>query len=93
MKKTLVILLSVVMVLLMGVNGLAEDVELDDTMTVAVGHDPDTLNPGIAASNERFERLVYNGLVCQQGTDIVPDLAESWESSEDGLVWDVPPAR
>lgn len=87
MKKTLVILLSVVMVLLMGVNGLAEDVELDDTMTVAVGHDPDTLNPGIAASNERFERLVYNGLVCQQGTDIVPDLAESWESSEDGLVW------
>ena len=31
--------------------------------------------------------MVYNGLVCLEGSEIVGDLAESWEVSDDGLVW------
>ena len=87
MKKTLVFLLAAMMVLSMAFSAVAETVELGDTLTVAVGHDPDTLNPGIAANNERYERLLFSGLVWQEGTEIVPDLAESWEMSEDGLTW------
>lgn len=87
MKRAIAFLLAAVMVLCLGVAAFAQDVELGDTLTVAVGHDPDTLNPGIAAQNARFERLVYNGLVCYEGTNIVGDLAESWEVSDDGLVW------
>ena len=87
MKKILAFLLTLTLILCLGMPAFAEEVELDDTLTVAVSHDPDTLNPGIAASNERFERLVFSGLVHQKGTEIVPDAAESWEVSEDGLVW------
>lgn len=89
MKRALATLLVLMMVLCTTFScAFAEqDVELGDTLTVAVGSDPSTLNPGIAASNARFERLVYNGLVCLEGQEIVGDLAESWSVSDDGLVW------
>ena len=87
MKRMLSVLVAVAMLLCAAVSATAFAATPEETLTIAVGSDPSTLNPGIAASNERFERLVYNGLVCQEGTEIVPDLAESWECSEDGLVW------
>lgn len=87
MKKAIALFLAIVMICCTAVVAVAENEELGDTMTVAVGSDPETLNPGIAASNARYERLVYSGLVCLEGKDIVGDLAESWEVSEDGLVW------
>ena len=87
MKKALALLLCAAIAFGVCLTAVAETPELGDTLTVAVANDPDTLNPGIAASNARFERLVYNGLVCLEGSEIVGDLAESWEVSDDGLVW------
>lgn len=87
MKRVLSLILALALVCGLASFALAEEVEYGDTLTVAVGQDPETLNPGIAAQNARYERLVYSGLVCLEGDQIVPDLAESWEVSDDGLVW------
>ena len=86
MKRVLSLILALALVCGLASFALAEEVEYGDTLTVAVGQDPETLNPGIAAQNARYERLVYSGLVCLEGDQIVPDLAESWEVSDDGLV-------
>ncbi len=52
--------------------------------------DVDSLNPFIAVNSESYEAffLMYS-LLTTWGQDLesVPDLAESWESSADGLTW------
>lgn len=51
---------------------------------------PDTLNPGTAVLSEAYTlfELVYDSMVQLQldGT-YTPELAESWTTSDDGLVW------
>ena len=47
----------------------------------------DGLNP-IVADSALLHRLMFNGLVrVNDQLEIVPDLAESWEVSGDGLIW------
>ena len=58
-------------------------------MKIATWEDVNTFDPGWMTSGEReltIMSCLYNGLVkYKEGTwDIVPDLAESWEMSEDG---------
>ena len=86
MKRTFILLVVAILTLCMLTPAIAEATP-EQTLTIAVASEPNTLNPGIAANNERFERLLFNGLLCQEGTEIVGDLAESWEVSDDGLVW------
>ncbi len=53
--------------------------------------DPKTFNPLLAqdTGSSRIVTFVFDSLVELDGvtTEIIPSLAESWESSEDGLVW------
>ena len=62
MKRVLSLILALVMVCGLASVALADEVEYGDTLTVAVDQDPETLNPGIAASNERYERLLKAGI-------------------------------
>ena len=49
MKRVLSLILALALVCGLASVALAEEVEYGDTLTVAVGQDPETLNPGIAA--------------------------------------------
>jgi peptide/nickel transport system substrate-binding protein len=60
------------------------------TMRVAITQDIDSLNPFVAVflSSTQVMRLTYENLT-MVGPDnaVTPGLAESWESSPDGLTW------
>lgn len=60
-------------------------------MTVGITQDVDSLNPftGIVAEAYELWSLLYDTLTgySQQDFSPVPSLAESWETSEDGLTW------
>ena len=62
-----------------------------DTLTFVEGVDFDSLDPAIARtrSAEVVTRLICNRLVTwkRDMSEIVPDLAESWTVSDDGLVY------
>ena len=70
-----------------GSNGDAAQV--DGSFIFAASSDPKTLDPAFASDGESFRvsRQIFEGLVgTEPGTaDPAPLLAESWESSEDGL--------
>lgn len=61
------------------------------TMTVGITQDVDSLNPftGIVAEAYEIWGLMYDTLTGYAQKDFapVPSLAESWETSEDGLTW------
>lgn len=61
------------------------------TLVYGRGSDSLTLDPAMATSSEDFKigDWVFDGLVQFDGatTKIAPGLAESWERSEDGLIW------
>lgn len=61
------------------------------TLVFARSGETDTFDPSLATNNETFyaTKQVYDGLVQQKyGTmEIIPALAKSWETSEDGLEW------
>lgn len=64
----------------------------NDTLTFIDGVDFDTLDPGQNRTRtaEVLVELMFNRLVRWKDTELsalVPDLAESWEVSEDGLTW------
>jgi len=62
-----------------------------DTLKIANGVAIDTLDPAENAANESIwlDQNIYARLVQTDptGTKIVPDLASSWETSDDGLTW------
>ncbi|GAQ25141.1 ABC transporter substrate-binding protein [Tepidanaerobacter syntrophicus] len=62
-----------------------------DTMVVAYNDQPTTLDPHIAYDPESLQAIsqVYEGLVTYKGgtNEVVPQLAERWETSSDGKVW------
>ncbi|MHA7154109.1 ABC transporter substrate-binding protein [Arthrobacter sp. TMN-50] len=62
---------------------------VDSTFVFAASTDPKTLDPAFASDGETFRvsRQIFEGLVgTEPGTaDPAPLLAESWETSEDGL--------
>lgn len=62
-----------------------------NSLSVRLTLDMQTLDPAHIgqASDHAIGHLIYNGLVKYRsgGLDIVPDLAESWDISEDGLTY------
>ena len=61
------------------------------TFTVAFGNEVDSFNPflGIEAESYEMWALTYDYLISYSMEDMSPEpgLAESWETSEDGLTW------
>ena len=87
MKRIMMLLIVVMFVAFAGFNSFA-DVPKDE-LKIAQWEDINTLDPGWMTSTEReltIMNCIYNGLVkYKEGTwEVVPDLAESWDISEDG---------
>jgi peptide/nickel transport system substrate-binding protein len=58
------------------------------TLRVGITYIWDTANPAIGWYNYTLRYLLYDTLVEEAGiSNFVPGLAESWEVSDDGLVW------
>ena len=58
------------------------------TLRVGTTYIWDTANPAIGWYNYTLRYLLYDTLVEEAGiSNFVPGLAESWEVSDDGLVW------
>ncbi len=59
--------------------------------TVGLSNEPDSLNPflGIEAESYEMWALTYDYMITYSSEDMSPQpgLAESWETSEDGLTW------
>ena len=75
-----------------GGSGEGAGAEGEETTFVFAGSaDPVILDGSYVSDGEsiRVIRQIFEGLVDTEagGTDIVPRLAESWETSEDGLTW------
>lgn len=70
-------------------DGSSAAASVDGTFIFAASSDPKSLDPAFASDGETFRvsRQIFEGLVgTEPGTaDPAPLLAESWESSEDGL--------
>lgn len=69
-------------------NTPPEDAKLKEVVRVAVTHDPEIVDPQMNTDNERVQRCVYSALLVKNSAnELEPDLATSWEQSEDGTVW------
>lgn len=89
MKKLLAMMLSLLMVI--GIAGAAVAAPNDQTVTVCIGSQPETLDPQMnsASDGSNYIKHLFEGLMkhAWDGSGIVPGAAESYEVSEDGLVW------
>jgi peptide/nickel transport system substrate-binding protein len=67
------------------------EAKVGGTMTFGAAGAPEMYDPFYATDGETFRvtRQIFDGLVTYKpGTaDLAPQLAESWESSDDGLTW------
>lgn len=78
---------------LVGCGGDAGSAESEggykDTVVVAIANDQDTLDPQVNVTNDKVLRLIYSGLLTTNPdtSEVEPCIAESWESSDDGLTW------
>ena len=99
MKKTLIVALAVLLafpaVIFAGgskdastTSETSSEVEYKDTITIATGSDQNYMDGQMNNTNDVYLRSTYSQLV-RRGEDngIEGDLAESWETSEDGCVW------
>ena len=59
----------------------------EDTLVVRVAKDIGDMNPHTMNSQMYAQNWVYESLVSLENGEIVPELAESWEISEDGLTY------
>lgn len=70
---------------------ISEEDKYGGTLRIAIGTDPKRLDPAFSTDTVtgRIVQQIFNGLVqFKPGTtEIIPDLAESWEISEDGKVY------
>ena len=92
MKKQLARLLALCLcaVLTLGCipAALAETVQYKDTVTLATGTDQNYMDGQMNNTNDKVLRTVYSSLVKRNTqNEIVGDLAESWEVSDDNLTW------
>lgn len=85
-----ILALCLTMALILGClpAALAEDVQYKDTVILATATEQNFMDGQMNNTNDKVLRTVYSSLV-KRNTDneIVGDLAESWEVSEDGLTW------
>lgn len=80
--------ISLVFVLLC--TGMSVAMAASGELRVAMGVDASTLDPHFATDipTESINKNIYNNLVrFNANMEIVPDLAEEWNVSEDGLTW------
>lgn len=69
-------------------SGEADGAGYRDTIRVALNGDQDNLDPQNNRSNNIVLSQIYSRLVRRDmNNELVPDLAESWEVSEDELTW------
>lgn len=96
MKTKLTILLLIVLALILAACKPAEAPAAPEeaasaepvTMTVGTTYIWDTANPTFGWYNYTLRYMIYDTLVEEMGiSDFQPGLAESWEVSDDGLVW------
>ena len=70
---------------------VSEEDKYGGTLRIAIGTDPKRLDPAFSTDTVtgRIVQQLFNGLVQFKpgSTEIIPDLAESWEISEDGKVY------
>lgn len=89
MKKTLAIMLALVMVL--GLFGAASAAPNDQTIIANLGSQPETLDPQMnsASDGSNYIKHLFEGLMRYEwdGSGVGLGAAESYEVSEDGLVW------
>lgn len=65
-----------------------EEVKYKDTIIFATASDQNFMDGQMNNTNDKVLRTVYSSLVKRTPeNEIVGDLAESWESSEDGITW------
>jgi len=88
MKRIIMLLIVVMFVAFAGVNSIAAETPKDE-LRIARVDDITQLDPGwMTATNREFAIMdcIFNGLAkYKPGTwEVVPDLAESWDISEDG---------
>ena len=71
--------------------GFAVDIVIGDTLIFGRGGDSVGLDPAHEEDGESFKvcENIYDTLVqyAEDSTEIQPALAESWETSADGLIW------
>lgn len=65
----------------------AQEIAEKDTLVVRVAKDAGDLNPHTMKSQMYAQDWVYESLVTMKNGEIVPELAEDWDISEDGLVY------
>lgn len=66
----------------------ASDTEYKDTITIASGVDQNYMDGQMNNTSDVYLRAVYSQLVRRNAdNEMVGDLAESWETSEDGCTW------
>lgn len=71
-------------------EAMDEEMTSGGTLVVAIGEDPGQFNPGITTSfgPHSVADSIYNGLVeLDENANPVPDLAESWEISDDATTY------
>lgn len=69
-------------------DGTAGEAPAQDVLIYAVNGDPQSFNPDMKSDDYAYQinQNIYNRLVKLNANDqILPDLAKSWEFSEDGL--------
>lgn len=88
MFKKLLVCLVILLMCIFVLCGYGEE-KLQD-LIVLTGSDASTFDPHFCtdSATEIFNKNIYNNLVRFNGNlEIMPDLAESWEVSADGLIW------
>ena len=69
-------------------QGAGGDGEYKDTITWVIGNDQDYLDPQMNVSNSKVIPQYYDGLLgFDSDNNIVCKIAESYESSDDKMVW------
>ena len=88
MKKFLALVLALAMVLSLGAVALA-DGELPVVSVMYGGGTPETMDPALnsASTGSNLIRLAFCGLTIKTEDGVQPELAESWEVSDDGLTY------
>lgn len=65
-----------------------DDVKYKDTIILATATEQNYMDGQMNNTNDKVLRTVYSSLVMRDSeNNIVGDLADHWETSEDGLVW------
>ena len=89
-RRLPIALMAIPLAIALPTAALAQEGSAGGTLVAAIGAEPDQLDPHVTSSYNSFQVLenVLDTLVePDENLEMVPALAESWEVSEDGLVY------